>query len=148
MTAVDARRSEPQLLRIPYQSVATGHRREFLLYLPAGYEAGQDVRWPVILFLHGGGERGDGKEDLDHVLHHGPLGEAWIQHHDLPFVLIGPQLPVFDMHDQVQGRAAIPKPLRLAAPPAPRSEDRPPRPIRRAADPAPRTLRHHASLGR
>jgi predicted peptidase len=137
MTAADARRSEPQLLHIPYQSVATGHTREFLLYLPAGYELGQDVRWPVILFLHGGGERGDGKEDLDYVLHHGPLGEAWIHHHDLPFVLIGPQLPVFDMHDQVQGCAAIPKPLRLATPPAPRPEDRPPRPMLRAADPAP-----------
>lgn len=45
MTASDAPRSEPQLLRIPYQSVATGRTREFLLYLPAGYEAAQDVRW-------------------------------------------------------------------------------------------------------
>jgi hypothetical protein len=137
MTATDARRSEPQLLRVPYQSTATGHRREFFLYLPAGYTTEQDVLWPVILFLHGGGERGNGLDDLDYVLYHGPLAEAWIQHHDLPFVLIGPQLPVFDRHEQVQDRAAIPKPARLATPPALRPEDRPPHPMLRAVNPTP-----------
>ncbi len=48
-----------------------------------------------MLFLHGNGERGDGKGDLDYVLTHGPLFEAWCQKRDLPFVIISPQLPMF-----------------------------------------------------
>ena len=44
----------------------------------------------MILFLHGGGERGDGKAELDLVLKHGPLKEAWSAQRDLPFVMIAP----------------------------------------------------------
>jgi predicted peptidase len=131
-------RSEPQLLRVPYQSKATGDGREFLLYLPIGYESDSAYRWPVILFMHGGGERGNGKEDLDYVLLNGPLGEAWLQGHDLPFVMIGPQLPVFDMVWQVQLRANVPKPQRLERGPQPRRPTaRPTQPMVRAADLSP-----------
>jgi len=42
--------------------------------------------------LHGNGERGNGKEDLDFVLFHGPIYEAWVQKRDLPFIIIAPQL--------------------------------------------------------
>ena len=31
---------------------------EYLLFLPKGYEAQADKKWPLILFLHGSGERG------------------------------------------------------------------------------------------
>ena len=48
-----------------------------------------------MLFLHGDGERGDGKGELDYVLVHGPLFEAWCQRRDLPFIIISPQLPMF-----------------------------------------------------
>ncbi|HAA12859.1 MAG TPA: alpha/beta hydrolase [Cytophagales bacterium] len=48
-----------------------------------------------MFFLHGGGERGDGKYDLDYVLIHGPLYEAWIRHRELPFIMVAPQLPYF-----------------------------------------------------
>ena len=34
----DERRSEAQLLRIPYHSIATDDSREFLVYLPIGYD--------------------------------------------------------------------------------------------------------------
>ena len=46
----------------------------FLLYLPKDYNKKKDAKWPVILFLHGAGERGD---DLNRVKGHGPpkLGE-------------------------------------------------------------------------
>lgn len=114
--------AEAQLLRKSFESVATGERREYLLYLPAGYEADSDRLWPVILFLHGGGERGDGIEDLDYVLLHGPLGEAWIQRRDLPFIMIGPQLPVFEMHGQVRLREGRAKPVRLPAGSPPRAD--------------------------
>ena len=48
-----------------------------------------------MLFLHGDGERGDGREDLDWVTVHGPLYEAWIQKRNLPFIILSPQLPLF-----------------------------------------------------
>lgn len=60
MANVDGQHGEPQLLRIPYHSTATGTGRNFLVYLPIGYHTARADRWPVIFFLHGGGERGDG----------------------------------------------------------------------------------------
>ncbi|HUR59831.1 MAG TPA: prolyl oligopeptidase family serine peptidase [Opitutaceae bacterium] len=48
-------------------SRAVGYR--YLLHVPAGAEADPDRRWPVLLFLHGAGERGD---DLWRVAIHGP----------------------------------------------------------------------------
>src|SRR3954453_9490248 len=32
---------------------------KYLLSLPAGYEGQAEKRWPLLLFLHGSGERGD-----------------------------------------------------------------------------------------
>lgn len=130
MTATTTQ-GEPQLLRLPYQSTATGDEREFLVYLPRGYGEDSGYRWPVLFLLHGGGERGDGRNDLDYVLHHGPLGEAWIKGRDLPFVMVAPQLPVFGMTEQLRMRAGVPKPQRQPQPPAPLPEDRPAFPIAR-----------------
>ena len=60
----------------------------YLLYLPDGYED-SDERWPLVLFLHGAGERGD---DLELVKVHGPpmLVE---QGKSFPFILVSPQCP-------------------------------------------------------
>src|SRR5687767_7930835 len=85
--------SEARLLKVPYTSIATGAEREFFLYLPAGYAQSSGQPWPVLLFLHGNGERGDGKAELDFVLNNGPLYEAWIQKRELPFIIVAPQLP-------------------------------------------------------
>src|SRR5687768_13408006 len=41
----------------------------YLLSLPAGYDAAPDRRWPLMLFLHGSGERGD---KVSAVAKHGP----------------------------------------------------------------------------
>ena len=95
LTASAAAKSEPQLLRVSYRSAVLNAERDYFVYLPPGFE--QQDKWPVILFLHGNGERGDGKAELDYVLKHGPLFEAWCQRRDLPFVIISPQMP---MHDQ------------------------------------------------
>jgi len=65
----------PNLLRQSYVST-TGETHDYLVYLPSGYESDAERRWPVMLFLHGDGERGDGREDLDWVMVHGPLYEA------------------------------------------------------------------------
>jgi predicted peptidase len=41
----------------------------YLMYLPEGYKEKADAKWPLMIFLHGAGERGD---DLNHVKVHGP----------------------------------------------------------------------------
>jgi len=33
-------------------------RLNYLLFLPEGYAANSDKKWPLMLFLHGAGERG------------------------------------------------------------------------------------------
>jgi predicted peptidase len=60
---------------------------KYLLYLPKNYE--QKPSWPLMLFLHGGGEGGD---DLELVKKHGPpkLIEAGQQ---FPFIVVSPQCP-------------------------------------------------------
>jgi len=72
---------------------ADGQVREatlrYWIALPAEYGADPAVPWPLVLFLHGAGERGD---DLEVVKKHGPpklvaAGQAF------PFVLVSPQCP-------------------------------------------------------
>src|SRR4051812_8823373 len=105
--------AEPQLRRVSYQSARTGTERDYLVYLPPHHAARRD--WPVMLFLHGNGERGDGKGELDYVLKHGPLFEAWAQKKDLPFVIISPQLPMYDQGevDYIKNRTRAEIPQRL-----------------------------------
>ena len=117
-------RSKPQLQRESYLSEATGAERDYFVYLPTGYKqrGGQD--WPMMLFLHGNGERGDAKKDLDWVLVHGPLYEAWIQKRDLPFIIVAPQLPLYGLEatvDYIRDRqlSDIPRRLERGVPPRP-----------------------------
>jgi len=88
--------AESQLLRESYQSTVDQSQREYFVYLPSGYDVNSDKKWPVMLFLHGNGERGNGLDELDFVLMQGPVYEAWIQKKDLPFIIISPQLHMFD----------------------------------------------------
>ena len=61
----------------------------FLLHLPKNYEADQDSRFPLMIFLHGAGERGD---DLSKVKVHGP--PKMVENgEDFPFILASPQCP-------------------------------------------------------
>jgi predicted peptidase len=87
--------SGEQLLRESYQSSVDMSSREYFVYLPRGYHDQPDKKWPVMLFLHGNGERGNGQDELGFVLMQGPLYEAWIQKKDLPFIIISPQLHMF-----------------------------------------------------
>jgi predicted peptidase len=96
--------SEPELIRRSYVSSETEQERQYFVYLPRGYRD-EEQRWPLILFLHGNGERGNAQDHLDLVLAHGPLYEAWIRRRELPFVIVSPQLPLFgrdvaDMQNQ------------------------------------------------
>lgn len=63
----------------------------YYLYLPEDYDQ-SDENYPLILFLHGAGERGDTLEDLDRVLIHGV--PQYIKHNpDFPFIVVMPQCP-------------------------------------------------------
>ncbi len=109
-----------KLERISYTSQIAGEERDFYLYLPNGYEL-SDKNWPVMMFLHGNGERGNGKNELGFVLMHGPLKEAWVYKRDLPFIIIAPQLHMFGMDETVsylQNRdtASIPERLEEGIP--------------------------------
>jgi len=61
----------------------------YLLYLPTGYDPESPARWPLMLFLHGAGERGD---DLERVASHGPC-RIVRDGVDFPFILVSPQCP-------------------------------------------------------
>lgn len=130
-TSVDGR-SQAQLLRKSFDSTATGKQREYFLYLPAGYYTEAAKKWPVILFLHGGGERGNGLEDLDKVLVHGPIAEAWTQGRDLPFIILSPQMPLFG-RELRNPDGAPPKRVVDGPPPARRYGRRPQEPMARKA---------------
>ena len=115
--------SAARLVRQTYESTG-GDERDAFVYVPAGYDSDPGRRWPVLLFLHGDGERGDGKADLDWVTVHGPLYEAWVQKRDLPFLIVAPQLPLFGRDKTVgyirdRTRAAIPERLAAGVPPRP-----------------------------
>ena len=115
LPALAAESSPPELKRISYHSARMGVERDYFVYLPPGFAA-QD-KWPVILFLHGNGERGDGKAELDYVLKHGPLFEAWAQKKDLPFIIIAPQMPMYDQGEvsYIKNRTRAEIPERLPA---------------------------------
>jgi pimeloyl-ACP methyl ester carboxylesterase len=113
-----------QLLRISRVSQATHAERDTFLYLPKGYVESSEQRWPVMLFLHGNGERGDAKAELDYLLKNGPLYEAWIQKRELPFIVIAPQLPMYGMDEKAdylkkRTRAEIPERLSNGVPERP-----------------------------
>jgi predicted peptidase len=59
----------------------------YLLYLPKDYD--QKDSWPLLLFLHGSGERGD---DLNQVKKHGPP-KLIEEGKDFPFIVVSPQCP-------------------------------------------------------
>jgi len=61
----------------------------YLLFLPQGYDAKSEKRWPLILFLHGSGERGN---DVWKVATHGPPKNV-MSKADFPFIVVSPQCP-------------------------------------------------------
>jgi predicted peptidase len=60
----------------------------FLLYLPGGYDT-LDRQWPLMLFLHGSGERGD---MLEMVKKNGPPNMIEFGY-KFPFIVVSPQCP-------------------------------------------------------
>ncbi len=86
--------SSPALLAEGTQSTGTYSvsvtktvKMDYLIHLPEGYKAGADKKWPLILFLHGSGERGT---NVQKVAVHGPPKVAPTMK-DFPFIVISPQ---------------------------------------------------------
>ena len=61
----------------------------YLLYLPDNYREDTLKKWPLLLFLHGSGERGN---DLEKVKTHGPP-KLIDQGKKFPFIVVSPQAP-------------------------------------------------------
>lgn len=71
------------------QQITVTVTRRYLLYLPKDYDVEQGRRWPLVLFLHGSGERG---ADVQLVATQG-LPKLVEEGHDFPFLLVSPQCP-------------------------------------------------------
>lgn len=93
MSAFLARSASAQRLAQP--GVQSPHKSEgkaalaYLLYLPKDYGKEKDKKWPLVMFLHGSGERGD---NVQKVAIHGPPKLAATTK-DFPFILVSPQCP-------------------------------------------------------
>ena len=128
MNVSPALSDEPKLLKENYISVIDQQPRQYFVYLPKGYHSSSPKKWPLMLFLHGNGERGDGNKELDFVLHHGPIYEAWVQKKELPFIIISPQLPMFDQEQEYMTKrklSHVPKRLINGVPARPKQFDTP-----------------------
>jgi predicted peptidase len=70
-------------------------RLSCLLHLPEDYRVTSRKRWPLLLFLHGAGERGT---NLKLVAKHGPM-KLVAQGTEFPFFILSPQCPFERMWD-------------------------------------------------
>lgn len=65
---------------------------KYLLALPEGYAARRGKRWPLLVFLHGSGERGESTESLRRF---GPAARVE-QGKKFPFILLTPLCPSYE----------------------------------------------------
>lgn len=79
------------------QSFETKVGLNYFLSLPKEYGTDKDKKWPLILFLHGSGERGS---DLKVVAKHGPPMLV-AQGKEMPFVVVSPQCPANEQWNAV-----------------------------------------------
>jgi predicted peptidase len=72
-----------------HQKVKAPLACQYLLFLPRDYSARRTERWPLLLFLHGAGERGSNiwRADI-----HGP-SKYIAAHPDFPFIMVTPLCP-------------------------------------------------------
>lgn len=61
----------------------------YLLYTPEGYQTEVDTLFPLVVFLHGGGQSG---ADLERVTDHG-IPQRIRQGESFPFIMLAPQNP-------------------------------------------------------
>ncbi len=85
---------------------------DYLLFLPHGYGADPAKRWPLMLFLHGAGERGS---NVWLVAKHGPP-KIDTTATNFPFIVVSPQCPdgkiwsndlLLALLDEIEARYAV-----------------------------------------
>ena len=64
----------------------------YLLFLPQKYTGDPNVKWPLLIFLHGISKRGDTREALEIIKLDGPP-KIVEDPSDFPFILLSPQCP-------------------------------------------------------
>jgi predicted peptidase len=83
------RNPDRQTAKVFKYKKVTHAKVKYLLFIPQGYDQKAEKRWPLLLFLHGSGERGT---NVWKVATHGP---PKIVGHDpnFPFIVVSPQCP-------------------------------------------------------
>ncbi|MEZ5299590.1 MAG: prolyl oligopeptidase family serine peptidase [Verrucomicrobiales bacterium] len=94
-------RNQPKELKVEATKQIT---LSYLLALPPDYEAAKDKKYPVMLFLHGAGERGD---DLEKVKVHGPPKLVGKMKELDDFIIVSPQCPKDQWWDGEALRALV-----------------------------------------
>jgi predicted peptidase len=69
-----------------------GKNLHYLLFLPAKYGVDDQESWPLVMFLHGIGERGSSQRTLPSLKRYGPP-KIVEQDRDFPCVVVSPQCP-------------------------------------------------------
>lgn len=90
--AADVTNAGPDKVQMPKKfrfKKTQRYELKYLLFLPKDYSRRSGKQWPLILFLHGAGERG---EDVWKVAKHGPPKNV-VEHPEFPFILVSPQCP-------------------------------------------------------
>lgn len=82
--------SQTQTAETFVKTVTHSVRLNYLLHLPADYKSDNGRKWPLLVFLHGSGEKGT---NLALVTVHGPPKIVAGQP-DFPFILVSPQCPL------------------------------------------------------
>jgi predicted peptidase len=81
---------------------------DYLVYLPKDYGRDKTARWPLVLFLHGAGERGS---DVNKVKVHGPP-KLVAAGREFPFILVSPQCPEGQWWDEETLNALLDKAMK------------------------------------
>ena len=112
LSAFSARAAEPGQSPQEMKKQVTVSQR-YLLFLPPDYGKEKDKKWPLMLFLHGSGERGT---DISVVKKHGPP-KVVEQRKDFGFIVVSPQceptapgwdaLTLKTLLDEVQEKYAV-----------------------------------------
>ncbi|WP_282162911.1 dienelactone hydrolase family protein [Ulvibacterium marinum] len=71
------------------QETVTKEKLSYYLYYPKGYESNPNKEFPLLLFLHGGGESGDSLQTLKK---NGPP-KLIVEGKQFPFLILAPQNP-------------------------------------------------------
>jgi predicted peptidase len=103
--------NRPDVANLSVQNVSIAQHARYTLFLPKNYGSRAGERWPLLIFLHGLGERGT---EIWKTATHGPI-KFIEQHPDFPFIFASPQCPgekwpdemVLGIIDHIAARYAV-----------------------------------------